>query len=98
MWHPRVADWTVRDSQAPNYFKTTLESISRDDKANLVSSNIHLTGVAPDQSNDLRFIIARVRGLRRKAPSHLLLSITPQASRLTQRTACGRMCTPGALR
>ena len=58
---PSFADWTVRDSQAPNYFKTTLESISRDDKLNLVSSHIHLTGVAPDQSNDLRFIIARVR-------------------------------------
>ncbi len=59
-----TADWTVRDSQAPNYFKTTLESISRDDSLNLVSSHIHLTGVAPDQANDLRFIIARVR-LRR---------------------------------
>ena len=55
-----AADWTVRDSQAPNYFKTTLESISRDDKLGLVSSHIHLTGVAPDQANDLRFIIARV--------------------------------------
>ena len=50
----------MRDSQAPNYFKTTLESISRDDKANLVSANIHLTSLPPDQSNDLHYIIARV--------------------------------------
>jgi len=61
---PARTDWTVRDSQAPNYFKTTLESISRDDKLGLVSSHIHLTGVAPDQANDLRFIIARVRTQR----------------------------------
>ena len=51
----------MRDSQAPNYFKETLETISRDDKANLVSANIHLTSIAPDKSkDDLRYMIARV--------------------------------------
>lgn len=53
-------DWTVRDSQAPKYFKSTLETITSDDDSDLVSAHIHLTGVAPSGSTDARYIIARV--------------------------------------
>ena len=50
----------MRDSQAPNYFKSTLESITRDDEQGIVEANIHLTGVAPNGAADLSYLIARV--------------------------------------
>ena len=54
----------VRDSQAPAYFASTLETISSDDQLGLVEPRIHLTGVAPKAAPggepDLHYIMAKV--------------------------------------
>jgi respiratory burst oxidase len=39
--------WVVSDSTAPNYFASTLETISSDDQLGLVEPRIHLTGRKP---------------------------------------------------
>ena len=60
---PWRADWMVRDSQAPKYFKSTLETITNDDESDLVSAHIHLTGIAPSGNKDIPYMIALVRSL-----------------------------------
>ena len=50
----------VRDSQAPKYFKSTLETITNDDESDLVSAHIHLTGIAPSGNKDIPYMIALV--------------------------------------
>lgn len=54
----------VSDSSAPNYFASTLETISSDDQMGLVEPRIHLTGVkppAPGDGPDLHSIFVKVR-------------------------------------
>lgn len=56
------ADWVVGDTTAPNYFASTLETISGDDQLGLIEPRIHLTAVKPDDSNgpDLHSIFVKV--------------------------------------
>jgi hypothetical protein len=57
------ADWVVGDTTAPNYFASTLETISGDDQLGLIEPRIHLTAVKPDDKNgpDLNAIFVKVR-------------------------------------
>ena len=57
------ADWVVGDTVAPNYFATTLETISADDQLGLIDPRIHLTAVKPDERDgpDLNAIFVKVR-------------------------------------
>lgn len=58
-----AADWVVGDTVAPNYFATTLETISSDDQLGLIDPRIHLTAVKPDDRDgpDLNAIFVKVR-------------------------------------
>ena len=58
-----AADWVVGDTVAPNYFATTLETISADDQLGLIEPRIHLTAVKPDERDgpDLNAIFVKVR-------------------------------------
>jgi hypothetical protein len=53
----------VGDTVAPNYFATTLETISADDQLGLIDPRIHLTAVKPDERDgpDLNAIFVKVR-------------------------------------
>ena len=55
-------DWVVGDTVAPNYFATTLETLSSDDQLGLIEPRIHLTAVKPDERNgpDLHNIFVKV--------------------------------------
>ena len=57
------ADWVVADSLAPNYFASTLETISSDDQLGLIDPRIHLTAVKPNEKDgpDLHNIFVKVR-------------------------------------
>ncbi len=58
-----LADWVVRDSRAPNYLASTLETISKDDQLNLIEPRIHLTTVKANTSSDgpdLEYILTKV--------------------------------------
>ena len=57
------ADWVVGDTVAPNYFASTLETISGDDQLGLIEPRIHLTAIKPDEKNgpDLNAIFVKVR-------------------------------------
>lgn len=56
-------DWVVGDTSAPNYFASTLETISSDDQLGLVEPRIHLTAVKPSQEEgpDLHAIFVKVK-------------------------------------
>ena len=58
-----LADWVVADSLAPNYFASTLETISDDDQLGLIDPRIHLTAVKPNTKDgpDLHNIFVKVR-------------------------------------
>ena len=60
-----AADWVVRDGKAPNYLASTLETISRDDRLNLIEPRIHLTTVKANQTDgpDLEYILTKVHPL-----------------------------------
>ena len=57
-----LADWVVADSLAPNYFASTLETISGDDQLGLIDPRIHLTAVKPNEKDgpDLHNIFVKV--------------------------------------
>jgi ferredoxin-NADP reductase len=54
--------WVVGDTTAPNYFASTLETISGDDQLGLIEPRIHLTAVKPDDKNgpDLNAIFVKL--------------------------------------
>lgn len=55
----------VRDSRAPNYLASTLETISKDDQLNLIEPRIHLTTVNANKAADgpdLEYILTKVMG------------------------------------
>ncbi len=66
---PWLADWVVGDSSAPNYFASTLETISSDDQLGLVEPRIHLTAVKSDPKDgpDLHAIFVKARNPLRAA-------------------------------
>ncbi len=73
-----AADWVVRDGRAPNYLASTLETISRDDRLNLIEPRIHLTTVKANQARDgpdLEYILTKVHPL----PLPVVLSRTNDA-------------------